>query len=196
MLDYLSPTDLFVVGLALDLTGAYLLARGLLLSPGEIAGLGTWGALDVGMQVDRIEDRIDSEAGLGALLAGFAVQGVGYVLTLGGVDATTGTCRVVAGLALGALVAVGWLVVWHRTRDARVRSLLVRVALSREGSGDPGDEHRTGWTYQKARLLVRYGRGAGYDPHPEEEEHWELYARRVFGVELRPEDINWSREPK
>ena len=192
----LSLIDTFIVGLALDITGAYLVARGLLLSPAEIASLGTWGGAEVGVQVDRMEDRIDARTGIGALFAGFGLQGVGYLLTLGGVDVATGLCEVIASLGLALLVAAAWLWLWRRTRAGRIRRLLVRVALSRNGSGDPGDERRDGWTYQKAKLLVRYGEGAGYQLLPGEREQWELYARRVFGVALRREDINSSREPE
>ncbi len=191
----LSLIDIFVVGLALDITGAYLLARGLLLSPAAIASLGTFGGAEVGVQVGRIEDRIDASTGLAALFAGFGFQGVGYALTLGGVDVVTGSGQVILGLLLAALATIAVLWLWRRHRAARIRGLLVRVALGRNGSGGRGDEQRAGWTYQKAKLLVRYGEGAEYPLLPDEREHWEMYAQRVFGVAVRPEDINWSRDP-
>jgi hypothetical protein len=191
----LSLVDLFIVGLALDITGAYLVARGLLLSTTDIAGLGTYAGVGVDVQVDRMEGRIDALSGIVALFVGFGVQGLGYLLTLGGVDVTTGACRVVAGLGLAALSSTAYIWVWRHTRDGRIRRLLVRVVLARKGSGWPGDEQRPGWTYHKAKLLVSYGEGAGYQLLQTEQEHWERYARRVFGECVRPEDINWSREP-
>lgn len=191
----LSLIDLFIVGLALDITGAYLIARGLLLSPADIARLGTWGGTEVDVQVDRIEERIDAETGIAAVLVGFALQGIGYLFMLGGVDVTTGFGRVIVALGLAALVTAAWFWLWRRARDRRIRRLLVRVALAREGSGGPGDEQRAGWTYQKAKLLVRYGEGAGYHLLQEEHGHWDRYAQRVFGLQVQPEDINWSREP-
>jgi hypothetical protein len=41
-LDYLSLTDLFIVGLGLDITGAILLAKGLLISPATLRRPRAW----------------------------------------------------------------------------------------------------------------------------------------------------------
>lgn len=54
-------TDLFVVGLALDIAGAILLAKGLLLDSKAIRGLGTWGGIGFGATVERCRDRVDAE---------------------------------------------------------------------------------------------------------------------------------------
>lgn len=66
--DYLSLTDLFLVGLALDLTGALLLARGLLASPALIGLRGRYGAiLDVvntPQVVAEVRDRVVSSFGV------------------------------------------------------------------------------------------------------------------------------------
>ena len=193
---YLSLLDLFVVGLALDLVGAYLLARGLILSPTDIARLGTWAGVEVGVQVDRIRARIDASTGLTALFIGFGLQAVGYVLTLLEVEIATGLRELAAALVLALLAVAAWLWWWRQTREGRTRRLLVRVALAREGTGDPGDERRPGWTYRKAALLVRYGQGAGYPLEQDEAEHWERYADRVFGVTVRAAEISASRDPQ
>jgi hypothetical protein len=104
-----SVTDLFVVGLALDISGALLLARGLMLPPGAIARLGTFWGLHSGDVVARIEDRTDTEFGLVALITGFGLQAVGYALVLLGIEAATGSAEGVTALCLG--VAAG-LAVW------------------------------------------------------------------------------------
>jgi hypothetical protein len=103
-----SLTDLFLIGLALDLSGAYLLGKGLLMSPALVNVL----EADKGESRYLAEEapyrnRIDAEIGLIYLAAGFAFQVVGYLLEVGGVHGATGPGRfiVAAGLGLGTLVA-------------------------------------------------------------------------------------------
>ena len=189
----LSLIDCFVVGLALDITGAYLLARALLVSSREIATLGTYSGVEVGAQVNRLKDRVDGEAGIVALLFGFVTQGVGHSLALAGVESETGGGRLLIGITLGILVAGTYLLAWRATRPRRVRRLLVRVVLAREGTGNAGDERRGGWTHTKSQLLVRYGVGAGYPLRAGEAEQPWLYGRRVFDVAMSPEDIAGPR---
>jgi hypothetical protein len=71
-----------VVGLALDAVGAFVLARGLFLSPEKAVELGTsrWGGdtLDENLQLPAVRDRLrqsrNAKIGVTLLLAGFALQ--------------------------------------------------------------------------------------------------------------------------
>jgi len=77
----LQVTDLFAVGIGFDIAGAYLLARGLLISPHglwvrfTIAGAGT-------RFVDEAKDRVMAVVGLGTLASGFVIKAFGYALSL------------------------------------------------------------------------------------------------------------------
>jgi hypothetical protein len=88
----LSTLDPFVVGLGFDISGAILLARGLLISPELIAKVSaTLYGFNAGDVVDRCQNRVDAMFGLGALVAGFGLQIIGYALDLGEVEAARGT---------------------------------------------------------------------------------------------------------
>ena len=89
-MNYLSLTDLFLVGLGLDITGAILLAKGLLLSSRELAVLNTMYGSGKGVHKDRCRNRVLGEFGVGYLTAGFILQAVGYGLEISGHPSTTG----------------------------------------------------------------------------------------------------------
>lgn len=129
--DYLSLTDLFLVGLAFDICGAVLLAKGLLLSPRMLAKLNTNWGVGYGQHRDRCENRVAAEFGVGYLILGFILQAIGYALGIGGVDSATGACRLAAGLlmAVGA-GAVGW-AGWELFRRPRLRSLETSIENER-----------------------------------------------------------------
>lgn len=74
---HITPIHLFVVGLALDLAGAVLLALGLTIRARDIAGLGTYQGISYGALVDRVRSRVDAEFGLTALGLGFFLQFLG-----------------------------------------------------------------------------------------------------------------------
>lgn len=106
-MDWLSLTDPFFVGLVLDVTGAYILAKGLLISPQRVRELLDFdGEATPGIEESHFQDRIDAEVGLAYIAVGFMLQVVGYVLEFGGVHSATGTPRLVVGigLALGTVV--------------------------------------------------------------------------------------------
>jgi len=92
MTKYLSLTDLFLIGLALDVCGAVLLAKGLLLGPRDIARLNTYWGINEGALSDRIQNRVYAEFGMLYLGVGFGLQAVGYSLEIGGIEAGTGPC--------------------------------------------------------------------------------------------------------
>ena len=122
-MDYLSLTDLFLVGLALDISGAVLLAKGLLLSPRMLARLNTVWGVGEGLHEDRLRNRVDGEFGIGYLVAGFTLQAVGYSLDIGGVPSETGRCRLIAAMTLAALAAGAAWAAWALLHKRRITAL-------------------------------------------------------------------------
>ena len=132
MTEYLSLTDLFLVGLAFDICGAVLLAKGLLLSPRALSKLNTvWGVSD-GQHQDRCENRVAGEFGMSYLVVGFVFQAVGYSLDIGGVQSETGICRLLAGLAMAGLAGATAWTAWKLLRGRRLRALEAAVQRERE----------------------------------------------------------------
>jgi hypothetical protein len=73
VMEYVSVTALFSVGVGLDIAGAYLIARGVLLSPAQIRSRTKkyWGPDDYADGVARARDRVDAVAGFASLGLGF-----------------------------------------------------------------------------------------------------------------------------
>lgn len=127
MSEYLTLNDLFFVGLALDISGGILLAKGLLLSPRELAMLNTMYGSGEGVHRDRCRNRVLGEFGLAYLTAGFVLQAVGYALQVGGHPSETGGDRLLAALAMAAIVITGAWVLWTLLHKRRVGTLLVQA---------------------------------------------------------------------
>jgi hypothetical protein len=119
-LDYLSLTDLFIVGLALDITGAILLAKGLLISPATISNVSAtlWGGNPETAR-NRCRNRVDAEFGVAYLAGGFFLQAVGYSLDIGGVPSETGTGRLIAALGIALIIAALAVAVYALLHAAR-----------------------------------------------------------------------------
>jgi hypothetical protein len=138
-MSYLSLNDLFLVGLALDISGAVLLAKGLLLSPRMLARLRTYWGLDAGNHEDRLQNRVAGEFGVSYLVAGFVLQFVGYSLEIAGVNSDTGARRLLAAVAMSAVVAgLAW-AAWGLLHDRRLQTLEVAIAAEREAAGQEID---------------------------------------------------------
>ena len=124
MCDYLSLTDLFLVGLGLDITGALLLAKGLLISPASISSIAVsrvGGNPETAR--DRCSSRVDAEFGVIYLAGGFALQVVGSALEIGGVETETGTGRLLIALGstlIFAMSAFGAYALLHKRRVDRL----------------------------------------------------------------------------
>jgi hypothetical protein len=128
---YLSVTDLFLVGLALDISGAILLAKGLLLSPRALSRLNTYWGVGYGQHEDRLRNRVAGEFGVLYLVAGFVLQAVGYSLAIGGVQSRTGTNRLIVALVMAAVAAgIAW-TGWALGQSRRIETLT--TAVEREG---------------------------------------------------------------
>jgi hypothetical protein len=134
----LSLTDLFLIGLALDLVGAVALARGLLASPQLIVLRSRYGAILVDVPINtpqviaEVEDRLAARAGIVSLALGFGLQAVGYLLSVAGVESATSGTRAVVAAGLAGLAAAGAVGLIRRTRPALLRRGLVAVALETE----------------------------------------------------------------
>lgn len=134
MTRYLSLTDLFLVGLALDICGAVLLAKGLLLTPRDIARLNTFWGINEGALRDRIQNRVYAEFGMLYLGIGFTLQAVGYSLEIGGVETETGACRLIVAFAMAAGAVGAALAAWVPLRGHRIQALSASVESEREAA--------------------------------------------------------------
>lgn len=135
-MDYLSLTDLFLVGLVFDVTGAYVLARGLLISPQmvrELMATHQFGGEAIpGVEESHFQNRIDAEIGVAYIGLGFVLQVAGYVLELGDVHGATGTTRLLVGVGLALATLVVALVGWKALCPIRLRRLEDRVVRPEE----------------------------------------------------------------
>jgi hypothetical protein len=184
-MDVFTVADLFVVGIALDLVGAYLHSRGLLASHPILALRATsyWDG-NPHTAVGLAEDRVDGRFGVRYLVLGFAVQVVGYVLDLAfdpSADASAARAFVALVLAVAAGTAAYGL--WRHARPDQLKRTLVEIAHYDTSRATERPLRRDG---PYLGQLLNLGRAAGYpaDDHDSERS----YARRVFGVtEGRPE---------
>lgn len=120
-MDYLSLTDLLIVGLALDITGAVLLAKGLLISAESISQISAtlWDGNPETAR-DRCRNRVDAEFGVAYLAGGFLFQAIAYSLDIGGVPSETGMGRLITALGMAliaAAIAVGAYARLHGPRE-------------------------------------------------------------------------------
>ncbi len=173
--DLLSVDDLFVVGLGLEIAGAFILGRGLLNSPQDMMRLsGTYFTANPASQVRQAQDRVDGQFGLLALVAGFGIQAFGYALLLGiGSVPEPSLGRAFVAAALAVLSAAAVFAVWLSTRWTLLRRGLVRVA---HFDLDKGEQEAP-----DGRRLRSYGLLLG-KPKRDDESDTD-YARRVWNVE-------------
>jgi hypothetical protein len=148
--------DLFLVGLVFDISGAVLLAKGLLLSPRTLSKLNTYWGLSHGQPQDRVDNRVAGEFGVTYLVLGFALQFVGYSLNIGGVSTKSGSVRLLGALRDGC----------HRAGSGRGRLAVLRSSAHGLAEGDdragrarslPGDRRRRGVRQGRGGLRVRRG---------------------------------------
>src|SRR5690242_15045512 len=124
MQDVLSYQDVFAVGIGLDIAGAFLLAKGLLLSTRQIRSLSAtyldFSGPDV---VARVEDKVSTQIGVAALALGFMCQLTGYVLGAllssnpSPSVARAGSVIALALLAIGVVLLTYFLVLPHHRRS-------------------------------------------------------------------------------
>lgn len=171
---YLQLYDLFVVGLGLDLAGAYLVARGVVASPATLMRLvGFIGSYQY-TAAGRARDRLDALAGLVSLALGFALQGVGYVVLLATeIDVRTGAEEAAGAVAL-ALAAIAVAIAAAAVfRRKRLKPTLREMAQR--------DIDGTRLAYPRGDMLAGWADGLGEPVLPGENEL--DYARRAYGVD-------------
>ena len=140
-MQYLSLIDLFLVGLVLDITGALLLARGLLISPQAIASIAAtlWGGNPEAAR-DRCRNRVDAEFGALYLALGFALQVIGYSLEIGGISSDTGAMRLIAAFVLAGFVAISAWTAWSLRHEDRANRLYAEAEAEDQSRRDAHDE--------------------------------------------------------
>lgn len=150
---HLSVYDLFVVGIALDLVGAFLVARGLLVSPVDLGGMSgrSVGAIDAKVMAERLADRVHAEAGLLSLALGFLLQLVGYLGVIGGATYGTGKWDVLFAVLLAAMAAAIVAGTYRSLSNPRRRAVLVAFSKQR-GPVNPTLLARIGAEWKWPRL--------------------------------------------
>lgn len=173
----LTITDLFVVGLGVEIVGAWLIARGLLIPLPALKNFGTHAGIGVAAVVDRARNRIDGQFGVALLLLGFTLQLLGYLLELDGGEARPEQDRLLTALILlgsSMLLAGG---TWRALRDRMFKRALVKIAMAplRTSGGDieqPAEKN--------IEWLASYGIAAGWQRQMYESNA--TYVKRIFGI--------------
>ena len=151
-----SIEDAFTVGVMFDLFGGYLLGRGLLASPFEIAQRGStrwgWNSADV---IGQIRSGADARLGLAALATGFVLQAGGYVALIAGAPIRTGDAQAASSVVLAVVVALGGWRVLGRMHLRLVKRLIVSVARTNPVTGEIDD-------YPDAGRLLALGQELGF----------------------------------
>lgn len=122
--------DLFTVGTAFDLLGAWFLARGLLSSPVQLVRRSsTFVGMNVAMAVESAGEHVDGRFGVLAILGGFVMQAGGYCAYIAAaphVHASGG--RALVSIVLAVLAALIVFLGWRRWRMAATRRVLIEMA--------------------------------------------------------------------
>jgi hypothetical protein len=135
----LSVDDAFTTGVAFDLLGGFLLARGLLADPRDMAHRASTLVGYNGAIIDReVRARTDGEVGLAMLVFGFLLQFGGYTALIWGATVETDTTRALVALVLATALALVAYVALTPVRARRVRKLRpeVEAALRESGATD------------------------------------------------------------
>ncbi len=184
MVSPLSVDDAFTVGVSFDLIGGYLLGRGLLASPLQIAARTTrpttWdSSFNDAEAVAQIESRADALLGLLSVAVGFSLQAGGYLALIAGATIDTGLVRALGAAVLMVLAAVVAYLGVRANRATQVKRVAVSVARANPTTArmeaDPD-----------ALTLYNLGRQLGYpfiDVTPEGVVDYAAYARRYFDVD-------------
>ena len=188
----LELNDLFALGVGLDIGGGYLVARGLIASPGDILRR-TLNGEDFFLPdvvASQITDKADATSGLFALLSGFVIQAVAYALA----PLTSSTPRgsPISGdlwsallVMVAALVGVGVaLLGWRLARWKIIRRTIIAIAtdpLTLGSDFERVERNAVEPLLQSGTRLVLLGSQFGYPQLLEETAS--DYARRVFGIQ-------------
>jgi hypothetical protein len=155
---WLSLTDLFLVGLALDVVGVVVLAKGLLLKPDTVLYMSTtYPGTNGYMTVDRAQQRVAAEFGLAYLGIGFLLQAVGYCAEVGGAQTATGAVQLAVALLLAGLAVGVASLIWITRARWRADLFFNRVLQLQHA------QERQEW---EATNIERKERGETLEPLP------------------------------
>jgi hypothetical protein len=128
--------DVFVIGIGFDIAGAYLLAKGLLLSSRQILRLSSsYFDFNPAQVVARVDDKVSTTLGLTSLVIGFLCQLAGYVGTLAlAAPSSVSAGRGVAAAIL-AVVTIGAVLLTHRLALPYLRRQLLLDIAHYDNSG-------------------------------------------------------------
>jgi len=170
----LASEDLFLVGLGFDIAGALVLARGVLMRLPAISRLGARKAVvPLDHAAALLRSRAEAEVGVVLLCGGFAVQAVGYGLTLSLGASSPSVLKALVGVALGLASLGAGLGLAKLTIKRRLKRLALRFAQT-----DPTTGIAAG--APSATQLGFFGKALGYEPSADETS--DDYALRVFGA--------------
>jgi hypothetical protein len=128
--DYFQLEDFFTAGLGFDVGGAFLLARGLINRPAELTRLaGSFYGSNDYQALSVARNRLDAVTGITALLAGFGLQAVGYIVTLAANHPIhTGASEALVGAGFAVLALVVAVAAGNYTRRVRLIPLLIEMS--------------------------------------------------------------------
>jgi hypothetical protein len=172
----LTFADFFVVGLGVELVGAWLIARGLLVPLPLLKSFGTWGGIGAAEVVDRARNRVDAWFGVIYLLVEFLAQLSGYLFQIDGDRSSHGGGQLVGALLLLALAGGCASGAWALLHARVFKALLVAIAFAPlRSDGQEVEESRE----SSLARLAEYSRvavgGAELD------EGNETYLSRLYG---------------
>jgi len=167
---------LFIVGLSVDIAGAYLVARGLLARPEDVRRqASTRVGSNPYVEFRLTEDKVDGRFGLVYLVLGFGVQILAYVLTVWSKASTDyGSGPALAGLAFAAGALLAAVLVYALLRELFVLRELGRITLYNV-EGELVGERDT-------HTLQVYAAFRGYRGRHESEDTAE-YLRETVGID-------------
>jgi hypothetical protein len=174
-------TDLFVIGIAVDLAGSYLLGRGVVSSALDISRRAMpFPTVNHAAIVADVRDRVDALIGLVALATGFVAQALGYWFAISTSPYPTGTARATTALLAGVVAAVVVVSIWLLIKRPLQRHMLVRIArvIPHTGVTMPAP---------RADVLAALGREAGFSQRVAESDV--AYCDRVFHAHRVVEDV-------
>jgi hypothetical protein len=163
-------------GIGFAFAGSVVLVRGLIASPKEYAArIIRSGNTSAIQNVSYAENKADAQVGIGALVVGFAIQGIATVSMTGHTSTLSG--------GWSYLVTVGWIavpvilvgLVDRQTRWNRTRMYVIELARYDGSQTSPRDP--------SARELTRYGWIFNDERKQATGETDEDYAKRVWNVD-------------
>jgi hypothetical protein len=180
-----SVDDAFTVGVSFDLLGGFLLARGVLASPLQIAVRTTrptmWAnSFNNAEAASQIRSRADASAGLVSLTIGFVLQAGGYVVLIAGAKIDTGVVRALCAVAVMIVAAALTYLAFRKDLERRVKRLAVDVARSNPATGKMEDDPDRGTLYELGSALG----DPEIDITPQGVPDLDGYARKHFGVRV------------